>query len=165
MESLRALPERSARVEALVPTLLAAWRAGQRGVALSSAVRAELESDQPLQWPQELADEFVATLREFADTVPTLEEAIPIANDLVELGGEKVDPEAARQVILDVLVRLEGVAEKLLYRLFDVAFFAPDPSGESNRAQQLLQFFQRLEELFDRSLAIWLEHQATQRHS
>ncbi len=165
LESLRGLPNNSRHIETLVPTLVAAWRAGERGVALSTELRHALDGDEPLRWPEELSAEFIDTLSKFADTLPGIDEAIPIATELMELGDQHLDTETTRGIVVDVLTRLEAVAEKILYRLLTTAFFSPRSPEESTRTRHLLRLFRGLEEFFDRALRTWLEHQAPETHS
>lgn len=157
--SARSVPRISEHLQTLVPMLAAAWRAGQSGVALSSAVRMRLDADKPLDWPDELAAEFTATLGEFADTIPGVDQALPIATDLMQVGDEHIDPAVARAIVIDVLTRLEAVAEKTMGRLLELAFSPPEASQQVARTQQWMQLFLRLEDLFDRALQTWLEQQ------
>lgn len=159
LKSAAAIPGTARQLAIWVPTVAAAWRAGERAVALSRAMRDQLETEQPVQWPQELADEFMATLREFGDTLPSIDEAIPIASDLVEIGEEHISSEMAQTVLSEGLSRLENVTEKLVGRLLELAFFDPEPTEGNQKTEELLSFFMRLEDLFDRALEAWLIQQ------
>lgn len=156
LESARRLPGGTRRVAVWLPTLAAGWRAAERGMAVASALRQRLDEDEPLQWPDELAEEFGDTLREFGAALPEFDEAVPIAADLVELGEQFVDGDSASEAVLEVTRRLERLAENALQRLLEVAFFAPEPEETKKRNRQLRNLFGRLEELFDRLLYLWL---------
>lgn len=159
VKSAAAIPGTARQLSTWIPALSAAWRAGGRAVALSAAIREQLDDDEALQWPEELVGEFMETLREFGDTLPSIEEAIPIATDLLKLGDEHLGSETTQAIVLDILSRLEVVAERAVGRLLDAAFFASNSADQEQKTKDLLNFFLRLEDIFDRALDTWLSQQ------
>ena len=156
LDAAQALPGGSRRVAVWLPTLAAGWRAAERGMEVASTVRKRLDDDEPLEWPDELAEQFGDTLREFGEALPEMDEIVPLASDLVQMGEQLVDGDKASGAVLDVTQRLEKLAEKSLQRLMELAFFAPEPDDATSRNRRLQKLFSRLEELFDRLLYLWL---------
>lgn len=144
----------AARLPVWLPTIIAAWRTGASAIALSTALRAELREDGPLSWPDELTAEFMLTLGELFDSFPALEEALPTAADLMELGVQATEDKRAQKFVMEAIGVLESTAQRLLGRLFDLAFLTPPTKDSGSRASHLLRLFNRLEELLDRLLQI-----------
>ncbi len=157
--STEAFPGLAARLPIWLPTLIAAWHAGVRGMALSAALRDQLQSEEPFVWPDELTAGFVNTLGDVVDTLPTAQEAVPMAADLVTLGGEYVDDTQARELLLKALSSLEHLGQRLAQALLETAFFSPPHVDPAHRARNLRRLFVQLESLFDRGLAVWMTPQ------
>lgn len=154
--SLRSVAGDADRLSAWVPTILAAWKAGKSAIAVSSALHQQVDAGEPIEWPADTAEEFVETLGEIADALPAFDVAIPATSELVDAGQEVVDGDVAADLILDLVGRLETLASKGLVVLLETAFFAPKSTDPARRNKHLRRLFERLEDLFDRLLYLWL---------
>lgn len=156
LTSVETMPGLATRLPLWLPTLIAAWRAGSQGLALSATLRTQLNSEEPLVWPDKLAAEFITTVGEIVDELPSLSEALPMATEIVDLGGNFIDDSRARPLVLESVRHLEKIGEKLARALLEMAFFSPTPANPGSRARNLRTLFTRLEDVFDRTLQIWL---------
>lgn len=155
-ETAGRLPGGGKRVAVWLPTLAAGWRATERALTLASGLRRQLDGDETLEWPDQLVEEFGDTVAELRETLPGLDEAIPAATETVELLEQRVDTDVSYQSMESALERLETVAEKVLRRLIETAFFEPE-GGHPDRDRHLRRLFNRLEGLFDRLVHLWIE--------
>lgn len=162
LESAAVVPGAARHISLWLPTLSAAWSAGRRGMTLAKALRDGLEEGEPLEWPDELAADFTATVGELGEVLPGLEEALPSLAGLVDAGEQLVDPELAKSLVIDVLAQAEKIGEKLVTRLVDAAFFTANVGDSARRTRDLRQLFLRLEKLFDRALEAWVFQQDDQ---
>lgn len=160
-EKAETIPGMAGRLPLWIPTLGAAWRAGRSGLVLSKRLRAGLGGDETLEWPDELAAEFITTLGEVFDVLPSLDDALPMVSDVLNLGGEFVESTSARPVVVKAVGHLEVVGSRVARSLLDVAFFAPEAAHPERRARNLQELFSRLEDIFDRTLQIWLDPSPT----
>lgn len=152
--------DESSRLHRWLPVFGAAWSAGRSGVALATALQAQLDTDEPLQWPEQLSAELVDALGELGEAIPPFEEAVPALTRVVDAGEEYIDPDVAQQLVVDTLSQLEGLGQRAVEILLDTAFFTPEPENVAERTQHLHQLFLRLEALFDRALQAWLAQQS-----
>ena len=150
------VPGLATQIPIWLPTFIAAWRAGRSGLLLSQALKEHLQNQEPMPWPDQAAADFVLTLGEVFDAIPSLEEALPAASELVDFGSSFVDDEGARKVAIQTLQQLEKFGEVLARKLLDIAFFSPPGSNPGVKARELRRLFARLEQIFDQTLKIWI---------
>lgn len=156
LSAAESMPALAARIPIWLPTFIAAWRAGKSGLLLSQALKEHFQHQEPMPWPDEAAADFMLTLGEVFDAIPSLEEALPAASDLLELGSSFVDDEGAREIAVQALQHLEKFGEALARKLLEIAFFAPPDKDHGARARELRRLFARLEQIFDQTLTIWI---------
>ncbi len=144
-----------------VPTLAAAWAAGQSAVALANALRKELrqDGDEPRQWPVEQLQELRDTLVDIGDALPTMGQAVPALSDAIEAGEAYVDADTVRPIIKDLATRLESLGQRAVGAIIEAAFFAQQKSGDAHQKdkEELGRLFRHLETLFDKLLQLWLQ--------
>lgn len=156
-DTARELPGGARRVAVWVPTIVAGWRAAERGLALASGLRRRLDDEDPPDWPEELVEEFVETVDELGEALPELDEALPAAAEIVELAEEGIGPEKSIDALDRALEKAETVGEAALHRLVELAFFETSRERRAVRNRHLRRLFNRLESLFDRLVIHWIE--------
>ena len=156
LSAAEAVPGLAAQIPIWLPTFIAAWRAGRSGLLLSQALKEHLQNQEPMPWPDQAAADFVLTLGEVFDAVPSLEEALPAASELLDFGSSFVDDEGARKIAVQTLHQLEKFGEILARKLLDLAFFSPPGDNPGAKARELRRLFARLEGIFDQTLKIWI---------
>lgn len=138
-----------------VPTLLAAWKAGQKALRLSQALNASFQAPDGLPWPDEASAELITSLGELFDAFPSFEALLPALAELVELGSPLLEEQHAQALGRRALTALETLGHRLLKSILDLTFFSRG-LAHPKRAAEWQTFLQHLETIFDRTLEVWL---------
>lgn len=156
LEYLQRIPFLGGHIPLLTPPLLAAWKASEAGIKFGKILREGFEHEGALKWPDEEMAELVFAMGEVADTLPPVDQILPIISDLLEALQQWVDEGGTRPYGVLLLRQLETFGEKLLGALFDLALFTPSSITTSARSRELTRLFTHLESLFNKLITYWV---------
>ena len=148
------------RLGVWLPTLMAAGAAGQSALVLASTLRGELrgERDEPMEWPVDDLRELRDTLLAIGDALPGVDESMPALSEAIEAGEAYLDADAAQDILLNAAGHLESLSQRAIGAIIEAAFFARDKrSNPARHHREIKRLFRRLEGLFDKALALWLQ--------